>query len=115
MRVTLEGWIFMVGLRVFDVGGLIIWMVWFFRLRDSDDDLPEDGEDFRRSWDREPEPEDPPPAGGPPELELPKPDAEPWPHRRRDHGGDRPPATAPSRPRRVPERSPARPRVPARH
>lgn len=31
----------MVGLRVLDVGLLVIWLVWFFRLRD-DDDSPED-------------------------------------------------------------------------
>ncbi|HEX8856717.1 MAG TPA: hypothetical protein VF752_14060 [Thermoleophilaceae bacterium] len=38
---TAEGWIFMVGFRVFDVGLLVLWLVWFFRLRedeDSDDD-----------------------------------------------------------------------------
>ncbi|MDQ4071930.1 MAG: hypothetical protein M3088_03500, partial [Actinomycetota bacterium] len=40
---TTEGWIFMVGLRVFDVGLLIIWLVWFFRLRDDDDPSDEDG------------------------------------------------------------------------
>ena len=28
----------MVGFRVFDVGLLIVWLVWFFRLRDDDDD-----------------------------------------------------------------------------
>jgi hypothetical protein len=39
---TTEGWIFMVGFRVFDVGLLIIWLVWFFRLRDDEDDSPED-------------------------------------------------------------------------
>jgi hypothetical protein len=39
---TTEGWIFMVGFRVFDVGLLILWLVWFFRLRDDDDDPPED-------------------------------------------------------------------------
>src|SRR5215217_483976 len=37
-EVTLEGWIFMIGLRVFDVGALIVWLIWFFRLRDDDDD-----------------------------------------------------------------------------
>jgi hypothetical protein len=36
--VTTEGWIFMVGFRVFDVGLLVIWLIWFFRLRDDDDD-----------------------------------------------------------------------------
>ena len=35
---TLTGWIFMVGLRVFDIGALIVWLVWFFKLRDDEDD-----------------------------------------------------------------------------
>src|SRR5919206_1438151 len=35
---TTEGWIFMVGFRVFDVGLLIVWLIWFFRLRDDGDD-----------------------------------------------------------------------------
>lgn len=35
-----QGWIWMIGLRVLDVGLLIVWLVWFFRLRD--DDSPED-------------------------------------------------------------------------
>jgi hypothetical protein len=33
----------MIGFRVFDVGLLILWLVWFFRLRDDDDDSPDDG------------------------------------------------------------------------
>jgi hypothetical protein len=33
----------MVGFRVFDVGLLILWLVWFFRLRDDEDDQPDDG------------------------------------------------------------------------
>jgi len=41
--VTTEGWIFMVGFRVFDVGLLILWLVWFFRLRDDEDDSTDDG------------------------------------------------------------------------
>ena len=40
---TTEGWIFMVGFRVFDVGLLIVWLVWFFRLRDDDDPPDDDG------------------------------------------------------------------------
>jgi hypothetical protein len=32
----------MVGFRVFDVGLLIVWLIWFFRLRDDDDDSPGD-------------------------------------------------------------------------
>ena len=42
----------MVGFRVFDVGLLILWLVWFFRLRDDEDD--ETGDDG--------------PGGGGPEL-----------------------------------------------
>jgi hypothetical protein len=41
--VTTEGWIFMVGFRIFDVGLLIVWLVWFFRLRDDDDQSDDDG------------------------------------------------------------------------
>jgi hypothetical protein len=41
--VTTEGWIFMVGFRIFDVGLLIVWLVWFFRLRDDDDRPDDDG------------------------------------------------------------------------
>ena len=34
----------MVGFRVFDVGLLVVWLIWFFRLRDDGDDPPgEDG------------------------------------------------------------------------
>ncbi len=104
-RVSLEGWIFMVGLRVFDIGALIVWLVWFFKLRDDDSD---DGDDFRRGGDA---PETPTPPTPGPGLDLPLPDAKPWPTRRRDHGGDRAPATAPSRyrpaPRPRPRRQPA--------
>ena len=38
-----QAWMFMVGLRVFDVGLLIVWLIWFFRLRDGGDDAPEEG------------------------------------------------------------------------
>src|SRR5947209_12223291 len=41
--VTTEGWIFMVGFRVFDVGLLIVWLIWFFRLRDDDGPSDDDG------------------------------------------------------------------------
>ena len=101
--VTLEGWIFMVGLRVFDVGALIVWLVWFYRRRDEDDDAwgSDDGPG--------PEPEAPEPPGPKPGgLELPLPDAAPWPARRRDHTGDLPPAMAPPRRRSAPERTPQR-------
>jgi hypothetical protein len=34
----------MVGFRVFDVGLLVVWLIWFFRLRDDGEDPPgEDG------------------------------------------------------------------------
>lgn len=33
----------MVGFRVFDVGLLIVWLVWFFRLRDDEDPSEDDG------------------------------------------------------------------------
>jgi hypothetical protein len=99
--VTLEGWIFMVGLRVFDIGALIVWRIWFFRLRDDDDDA----DDGRGGGGSAPEPD--PPKGPPGGLRLPLPDASPWPSRRRDHGGDLCPAPATSR-RGVPEPVPAR-------
>jgi len=56
----------MVGLRVFDVGALVVWLVWFFRLRDDDDD----GEDFGRGHGDGSEPEEPCGPGG---LRLPRP------------------------------------------
>ena len=55
VEVTLEGWIFMVGLRVFDIGALIVWLIWFFRLRDDDDDA----DDGRGGGGSAPEPETP--------------------------------------------------------
>jgi hypothetical protein len=35
----------MVGFRVFDVGLLVLWLVWFFRLRDDDAGQNDDGND----------------------------------------------------------------------
>ena len=35
----------MVGFRVFDVGLLVLWLVWFFRLRDDDAGPSDDGDD----------------------------------------------------------------------
>jgi hypothetical protein len=100
----LEGWIFMVGLRVFDVGALIVWLVWFFRLREDDD-----GDDFRRDDDGSPDPEPTPP--GPSGLPLPLPDASPWPTRLRDHSGSHVPGhavTRRGRPEPVPARAPTK-------
>jgi hypothetical protein len=91
--VTLTGWIFMVGLRVFDIGALVLWLVWFFRLGDDEDDDGGGGPGG-------------PGRGGDPDGGPPLPDADPWPERRRDHLGDRPSATPPSH-RRTPP-APAR-------
>jgi hypothetical protein len=106
--VTLEGWIFMVGLRVFDIGALIVWLIWFFRLRDDDDD----SDDGRGGEGKAPDPVPPRgPSGG---LKLPLRDADPWPCRRRDHSGDlRPSPTSPRRgvPRPVPARAPVKRRL----
>ena len=85
----------MVGLRVFDIGALVVWLIWFFRQRDDEDD---DG------------------GGGPgrgggeggPNTGPPLPDADPWPERRRDHLGDRPAGTQPARSRPVHRPAPSR-------
>jgi hypothetical protein len=91
----------MIGLRVFDVGALVVWLVWFFRLRDDDDD----SDDFRGGDGNAPQPDRPKrPSGG---LELPLGNSRPWFARRRDHCGDLRPAL-PSRRRGVPEPTPAR-------
>lgn len=96
------GWIFLVGMRVFDLGGLIVWLVWFFRQDDSRDDWPE-----WRDWDGDPPPDRPsqPDPGGS-GLRLPLPDADPWPARIRDHTAPRPARTE----RRAPAELPARER-----
>jgi hypothetical protein len=91
----------MVGLRVFDIGALIVWLVWFFRLRDDDDG----DDDFGRGDGGAPEPE--PEPTGPGGLRLPLPDAQPWPVRRRDHGGDGHGVPQTTR-RGIPEPMPAR-------
>jgi len=101
--VSLEGWIFMVGLRVFDVGALVVWLVWFFRLRDDDDDGDDDG---RRGKGGGSEPEEPTGPGG---LKLPLPESQPWSSRRRDHAGDRRGTPLPTR-RTAPHRAPIRTR-----
>jgi hypothetical protein len=77
--VSTEGWVFMVGFRVFDVGLLIVWLVWFFRLRD-DEDPPED--DGPGGGGPEPKPDDGPGGGG---LRLPLGPADPGKRRLRDH------------------------------
>lgn len=91
----------MVGLRVFDVGALVVWLVWFFRLRDDEDD---DGDDFGGGSGDSPEPGPTGPGG----LKLPLPDATPWPVRRRDHLGGVQHRPEPQRRRGVPAPVPAR-------
>jgi hypothetical protein len=59
--VSAEGWIFVVGFRIFDVGLLVVWLVWFFRLRDDDADVSDEGED---SGGGGPPVNPPDPAGG---------------------------------------------------
>jgi hypothetical protein len=103
--VTTEGWIFMVGFRVFDVGLLILWLVWFFRLRDDDDQTDDDGPG---GGGPDTPPERGPGGGG---LRLPLGWAKPG-RRMREHGPRRS-----RRPRRgaepLPAPAPARVRQPA--
>src|SRR3954447_17213918 len=97
---TTAGWVFLVGFRVFDLGALVGWLVWFSHRGDA----PEDGGgDDGRGGGPPPDP-DRGPAG--PEPGLPLPDAEPWPTRRRGHD-ERPAPRRPAR-RRAPQR-PGRP------
>jgi hypothetical protein len=96
---SLEAWIFMVGFRVVDLGALVAWLVWFYRQCDKEDD-ESDGEDFRRHHDDEPD-RPPAPVGGS-GLDLPLPDAAPWPDRRRGHDDTTWPPKRPER--RVPDR-----------
>ena len=96
-----EGWIFMVGFRVFDVGLLIVWLVWFFRLRDDDDSSEDEGPG---GGGPEPSPSDGPGGGG---LRLPLGPARQGARRIRDH----------ARPGHVPRRRGSEPlprTVPAR-
>jgi hypothetical protein len=59
--VSVESWIVMVGFRVFDVGLLVLWLVWFFRLRDDDAGPSEDGDDDQGGG---PQVDPPEPSGG---------------------------------------------------
>jgi hypothetical protein len=87
--VSTEGWVFMVGFRVFDVGLLILWLVWFFRLRDDDDSSDDDGPG---GGGPEPRPSDDPGGGG---MRLPLGRAKQSGRRSRDHV--RPPHRLPRR------------------
>src|SRR3954453_4763764 len=103
---TTAGWVFLVGFRVFDLGALVAWLVWFYRLRDDPD---EGGGDDGPGGGPSAEP-GPAPAG--PERGRRRPDAEPGPAGRRGHEG--PPAHGRPPRRGAPER-PARPgRIPSR-
>ena len=76
-----EGWIFVVGFRIFDVGLLVFWLVWFLRLRDDDSDVNDDSGD---SGGGGPPLNPPDPAGGG-GLGLPLPGSVSAGRRLRDH------------------------------
>src|SRR3954464_4004321 len=98
----------MVGFRVFDVGLLVVWLIWFFRLREDGDDSP--GEDGGGGQGPDPGPGGEGPGGG--GIRLPvgraRPgrrlrDHAPLRHPRRRRGGGRPlPSPPPPRGRRPP-------------
>ncbi len=96
----------MVGFRVFDVGLLVLWLVWFFRLRDDEDEEP--GDDGPGGGGPGLDPKDDPGGGG---LGIPLGEAKPG---GRLRGGHRPKH---SRPRRgvepMPRPAPARVRQPS--
>jgi hypothetical protein len=112
-----QAWIFMVGLRIFDLGALAIWLVWFLRLRNDGDGRDDWGSGGGGSGPKRPD-------GGPrgPRDGLPMPDADPWRGRLRDHadlrrrGGPRrgggpgrcPTPVRPPAPHRPPRRAPMR-------
>ena len=106
-----EGWVFMIGFRVLDVGLLVAWLVWFFRLRDDDDS---DGGGGPGGGGSGPEPSGDPGGGG--GLALPLGRALPGGPRLRDHdkprrrmprrGAEPLPAPSPSRIRRPATPSP---------
>jgi len=102
---SLEAWIFMVGFRVVDLGALVVWLVWFYRQCDKEDD-ESDGEDFRREHGDEPD-QPPGPVGGD-GLDVPLPDARPWPNRRRGHDDTQWPPKSPERRAPEPDHEPVR-------
>lgn len=97
----------MIGFRVFDVGLLVLWLVWFFKLRDTGSDPPDDeGGGGGGSDGRDPRPRRGPGGGG---IRLP---SGRWPGgwRRRDVHRPVRPRIRPGRP--TPRELPARVRSP---
>ncbi|HYI79378.1 MAG TPA: hypothetical protein VEW67_00775 [Thermoleophilaceae bacterium] len=104
-----EGWIFMVGFRVFDVGLLVAWLIWFFHLRDDGGaEPPEEGGGGGGGGDsRKPGPRRGPGGGG---IRLP---TGPWTAGWRRRDGHRPVTRRRGRPgRSIPQPLPARVRSP---
>jgi len=85
--VSTEAWIFLVGLRVFDLGGMIVWLIWFLRHDSGGADPDDEGGGGGGGGSQ---PQDRPKPGGP-GLDLPIADSGPWPTRLRDHGSARRP------------------------
>jgi hypothetical protein len=85
-----QAWIFLVGLRVFDLGGMLIWLIWFLR----HDSGPGENEDEGGGGGGGTLPSSRPKPGGP-GLDLPIADSNPWPTRLRDHGSARRPVPSP--------------------
>jgi hypothetical protein len=107
--VSPEGWIFVLGFRVIDVGLLVFWLVWFFRLRDEGEEPPDEG-----GGGGEGGPRKKPPAG-PGGGDLPLPDGRVPTGSRRSRDGHRP-TRQPHRRRHAPPLPtplPARVRSPA--
>jgi len=99
----------MVGFRLFDVGLLVAWLVWFFRLRDDTDQSDDDGRDDHGGG---PPLLPPEPAGGG-GLALVMPGAIRPGRRLRDHGR-LPERRRPRGPEPIRQPTPSRVRRPAR-
>jgi hypothetical protein len=102
--VSTGGWLFMVGFRVFDVGLLIVWLVWFFRLRDDEGPADDEGPG---GGGPDPGPRDGPGGGG---LRLPLGPANPGRRMRDGHGRPQPLRKRGAEP--IPRPLPARVRQP---
>jgi hypothetical protein len=86
-----EGWIFMVGFRIFDVGLLVAWLIWFFRLRDDGHEPPDEGGGGGGGEGRGPRPRRGPGGGG---IRLP---TGRWPAGWRRRDGHKPSVARPRR------------------